>query len=463
MRHHERTTRKGARHSCRALLLAAALAGAIACGESDSVLSNPAPAELKPRPNVLLYIVDTLRADSLGCYGNDETATPQIDAFASEGVVYENAYANAPWTRASIASILTGLYPTRHLTRDRRDRLPEGLSSLAELLSEAGYTTGFVNTNPNVGSVFGFASGFDTMMELYAREKPGLVRTRELVTPSDEVTRRAIDWIDRANRPWLLVVLTIDPHSPYAPPERFDRYGGDYRGNARGGRGWLERDDLSDADKARIASLYAGEVSFNDDSFGALISHLRDGEQLDRTLVIFTSDHGEEFWEHGTRGHGKTLSEAVSRVPLVLRPPSARARTTRVERAVELVDIVPTVLALLDLPAPPGLDGRNLLAAETSSSRPLFAHLEMGGRRLVSVTDPPLKLVWDLEAGTRTLIDLAGAEREIAEGEQETERERLWAALEAIMMRSAVDRAERVEGELPADVQDALRALGYVE
>ena len=174
------------------------------------------------RPNVLLYVVDTLRADALRSYGNEAASTPHFDAFAAQGVLFENAWANASWTRASVATLLTGLYPWRHRAEGRLERLPEAVTTLGEVLRAHGYATALVTSNPNVGNVFGFDQAFDRVIELYRRRDPGIVRGSELITPSDVVTAEALEWLRSAGRPFFLVVLSTDPHAPYHPPQSFD-------------------------------------------------------------------------------------------------------------------------------------------------------------------------------------------------------------------------------------------------
>lgn len=198
---------------CIAALAAASLLG---CG------TEPAPA------NVLLYTVDTLRADSLACYGNERVATPHIDRLAAEGWLHPNAWANSSWTRSSMASLFTGRYPRRHGVMGRADALPGSLATLGDQLQARGYATAFITANPNVGSVFGFQQGFGEIMELYRRRTKGTVGPTELIARSDEITDRAIEWLGHSQRPFYLAVLSVDPHAPYAPPVRFDRYGGDY-------------------------------------------------------------------------------------------------------------------------------------------------------------------------------------------------------------------------------------------
>jgi arylsulfatase A-like enzyme len=435
------------------------------------LLGCPAPTEApsETRPNVLLYVVDTLRADSLGSYGNPKVATPAADRFAREGRLFENAFASSSWTRPSMASLLTGLHPTRHGTERRNASLPPGVRTLAEILSQSGYATAFLTANPNVGSFFGFGRGFDRLVEMYERRQAGRVLPRELIVPSDAITSEAIEWLASAPRPFFLAILTVDPHAPYEPPERFDRYGAADAGPVVGSFPFITREGLSEEDRARIRSLYQGEVSFNDDSFGRLVEPLRMQGRLDSTIAVFTSDHGEEFWEHdGRRGHGNSLSDAVIHVPLVLRYPASPrvGRGVRVARPVQLVDVLPTILELAGIAAPEGLDGRSLLAPVEDAERPVFASLRRMEHHVRAVRAHPWKLVWDLRRGRFDFYDLREEPKE--EHPVTAPEGAALAAFERLQLELARSAREARSGakatpDVPDELRDALRALGYVD
>lgn len=209
-------------------------------------------------PNVLLYVVDTIRADSLKCYGNTVVHTPAIDAPAREGTLFETAVAPSSWTRASVGSLLTGLYPDVHGAEGRDDSLPEGVVSLSELFSERGYATAAVVANPNVGSFYGFDQGFRSYVQLYKRRDKGHIDSRENIVPSDQVNDYLMKWLDQVDCPFFLFVMTIDPHYPYAPPQAFDSYGNEYSARVDGDPLAIIRDDLNSADRMRLRNLYRG-------------------------------------------------------------------------------------------------------------------------------------------------------------------------------------------------------------
>ena len=424
------------------------------------------------RPNVVLFVVDTLRADSLGAYGHPEVRTPAFDRLAAEGTLFERAYAPSSWTRASMASLLSAVRPETHGAEGREDALPAELTLLSEHFQRSGYHTGLITANPNIGSFFGFDQGFDDFVELYARRDSGYVRAVELVTRGDEVAQAVEAWLAEAPRPSLLVVLSIDPHSPYQPPAEFDLYGGDYTGAADGSQESITRPDLSEADRARIRSLYLGEVSYSDRILERVLRALDDDAPAAGTVFALTSDHGEEFWEHGRRGHALALFEESIRVPLVIRYPGTVPAGARVDESVETIDLYPTLAALAGLPAPADVDGRALFPLADRERRPALASLRMGRADLAALRAGNWKLVWD-RTGDRTLLfDLASdpAEtRDLAASEPET-TERLHGLLRD-SLRQAADRGEQLRGagtlvpleELPEDQQRLLDALGYTE
>ena len=452
--------------------LAACIAGALlaaSCGPEAAVESQDGPP-----PNVILYLSDALRADAIEPYGNGVVSTPALARLAREGVRYENVYAQSSWTRSSVASILTGTHPDLHGVELRRGQLDPSWLVLPEILAEQGYQTAYITANPNVGAFYGFDQGFASLIQLYGRRKPGVVGADELVASSREVTDRAIAWVEQAGSPFFLFVLAVDPHWPYDPPAEFDDYAGDYGGAITPGSRFDRDTRPDDDDLSRIRSLYYGEISYNDDSLGRLLDHLETRDDYDDTVFVFSSDHGEEFWEHGLSGHGRNLYEEVLRVPLIIRHPRRFAAGRVVAEPVELVDLFPTILALADIEPPTDRDGRLLAEAAAQPARTIHAKLALDRNHAEVLLRFPWKLhIRRAKVGKREvqLYDLASDPGETRDrsAEQPSRVAAMLAELEdryrrRERYRSGVDPGgSATRRELPEDVAESLRAMGYLE
>ncbi len=416
------------------------------------------------RPNVVLYVVDTVRADRLGVYGYEKPTSPRLDAFATTAVLFENAYAQSSWTRPAVASLFTGLLPPAHRTVGRRSVLPEDVTTLAEILAANGYEGMGLARNPNVGRAFGFAQGF--------------ARFRSEDRERDEtMLDRVRSWLDErqsADRPFFLFLHAIDPHGPYDPAPEFEEMFDagaapeEYRtvryllrlnrGEAAPGPGTAEA----------LSRLYDAEVAQNDRAFGELLDELEIRGLGDDTAVVHVSDHGEEFAEHGRWEHGLSLYEEVLRVPLVMRLPGVAPR--RVEAPAQHVDVLPTLLGYLGIEAPP-TDGRDLLSAGRRGDPPpdVYSHLDVDGHRAAAVIRGRYKLVlprspsqgtdpmlFDLDVDPGELEDLAADRPDVVE--------RMLVLLAERNLAAAVESAEEIEDDqLDEDARRRLRALGYVD
>ncbi len=335
-------------------------------------------------PNVLIYIIDALRADHLSCYGYERPTSPRLDALAAQpgAVRFTRAYSPATWTKPVAASILSGCYPPAHGVRSRSDLFIRAVPRLAELLQEAGYRTAAVSTIGNVSSVLGFGIGFDHFVDLY--KDPTLASQREVsntgawklyfeqdttvVLPlAEDVNQRAIQWltapapqlpsspspyppIPPSPPPWFLFLWALDPHDPYYPPPGFDRWRDPgYTGRIDGSAESVRR-VRTPADVQRLVDLYDGEISYVDQQFGQLLDHLAATGQYDDTLIVVAGDHGEAFGEHGDFVHGHLAYEEVMHVPLLVKFPAGMAVAGgAVDALAQLTDIAPTVLDALGL------------------------------------------------------------------------------------------------------------------
>lgn len=329
--------------------------------------------------HVLLYVFDALRADHLGCYGYNRATSPQLDQVARDGVVFENCFTATTWTRPVAASILSGAYPSVHLTRSRYDQFSANLTRLPEVLQAAGFQTAAFSTMGNIASEIGFNRGFGHYADLF-RDPPILAKRRRLdaahegmlhAPDSDIALPRAED-INTHLLPWLTeqrtantfsFVWSIETHAPYIPPAEFRRFSGPVQTHPNEG----EREDIRAADAAdrqRLINLYDDGIYYNDHCFGEIVSELKSLGIYDDTLLILVGDHGDAFYEHGFYGHGRAPYDELIHVPLILKLPNSQHAGQRCPDLVELIDIFPTVTAAAGVTQSADLrfvQGRNLL------------------------------------------------------------------------------------------------------
>jgi arylsulfatase A-like enzyme len=309
-------------------------------------------------PLLVLYLVDTLRADHTTPYGYARDTTPELAAFARDAIVFEQAIAQASWTKPSVASILTSQLPGRHRAVQLRDTLDAGHTTLAEMLQAKGFATGAAIANSVVYAAgTGFEQGFDSFAGLHgAGDRPSKA------VDADAVVDGALAFLDaRRGFPRFLYVHTMDPHVPYGSPPPFDRK---FDPAPAPGREAADprRDYTEPADRDRLIAQYDGAIAFGDREFGRFLRELRSRGLYERATIVFVADHGEEFLDHGQWTHGKTVFDELIRVPLLVKLPGGRHAGTRVKQQVQTVDILPTTLRALGLPvpAPPVIAGRPL-------------------------------------------------------------------------------------------------------
>ncbi len=362
-----------------------------------SIAQTSAPAQPKRPPNVIIYLVDTLRRDRLGCYGYSRPTSPRLDAFAESATLFVNAIAQSSWTKPSVASMFTGLWPPEHGATGFRRPLKDEFRTLAEMVRDAGYQTAAFVTNPNITPRFGFDQGFDHFVRELSR--------------SDRINELAFEWLEaeRDDRPLFLYVHTQDPHSGYDPPEPFRSK---FAPTADQMPAWTgkrnSRRTLLWPDEALpfLEDLYDGEIAANDQSFGELLDKLQKLDLLESSLIIFTSDHGEEFKEHGQWYHGNNLHAETLNIPLLVKFPNQSSPRT-VEATVQHTDLLPTILGELGLPVPPDVLGRGLAdpalssAAGPSLSR-IYSHLRLNTPDFRSVIDGDWKYIEGRKDGTVT-------------------------------------------------------------
>jgi arylsulfatase A-like enzyme len=334
------------------------------------------------RPNVIVYLVDTLRSDHLGVYGYNRDTSTALDAFARDAVVFDRAYSPSAWTRPACASLLTGLNPQRHRAMTREDTLGTEIELLSEHLQALDYRTAGVVSNPNVIALWGFDQGFD-----WFEDVPAATHHARADVVNEAVFRR-LNALGVG--PFFLYVHTMDPHGPFDPPPPFDVKYPRHRKRAIRPSRILPGTPRSIVEDA--VSAYDGEIAFTDLHFGRLLDRLKADGLYESALIVFAADHGEELHDHGGGGHGHTLFQELVRVPLLVKLPANAHAGRRVETSVSLIDVVPTILGLLGVKQPDGLDGIDLLPLVRSEpaltrEQPLYMHLDVeradGARHVV--------------------------------------------------------------------------------
>jgi len=335
------------------------------------------PAAPAQASNVLFIVIDTLRADHLPLWGYRGVQTPNLDALARDSVRFEHAFANASWTRPSFASLMTGRYPSSHRTTLKSDSLPSEIVTLAEALQQSGYSTYGAVTNYNVAPFFNFQQGFDeyhylepnfvlgagdTAAKLLlvqtlrqgiekVNAKRGRVEPGGAYQDATVVNRTFVQYLDQKPRaPWYAFVAYMDPHDPYFPHP----YNG--TGYARAAH---QKPAAEDA--PLMIKLYDGEIAFWDQEFGKLVAELKRRKLYDDMTIVITSDHGEEFMDHGGFWHGTTLYDEQLHIPLIVKLPRNERGGEVVTHWVESIDIMPTLLARNGVGVPAGVQGKDLM------------------------------------------------------------------------------------------------------
>ena len=400
-------------------------------------------------PNLLLITIDTLRADRLGLYGHGRPTSPGLDAFATTAVTFEDAGVHAPWTLPSFASMFTSTYSSTHGCWTFDSRLDDSFVTLAETLRDAGWDTALIASHVFLGARFGLGQGFvhvddELVHEMYQSD-------RSITSP--EVTQRAAHFIAQQAvspdaGPWFLWAHYFDPHFEYQPQPGFsERFGLD-----------------------SPADLYEGEIAFTDRHVAELLASLEAEGLADDTVVVVVSDHGEGFGDHGPLYHGNSLYQELLRTPLIIRAPNFAPR--RVTEPVRAVDLMPTLLELLEVAPERPLAGRSLvplMRGERLPEAPHLAELRLDEKHaLDSLRRGRWKLILDRTAERRTLFDLEsdpGETRDLASTEpaRADALERELEELRAHARREAGRYSTGTGPELLPGQLGKLSDLGYVD
>jgi len=467
-----RAERPGARLSTLGLAL---IAGAwLACGDSIERAPDERPL------SVVLITLDTTRVDHLSCYGYERETTPKLDAFAARAVRFRHAWSTSSWTLPAHASLFSGLYPSRHgahydQTGDavlgsvvklpaaalvKAGKLPDKVSTLAEMLAARGYRTGAFVAGPWLHRSFGLLQGFELKDDRVA----GFAGR-----PADEITRNAVAWLRELepSEPYLLFVNYFDAHAPYEParsyadlPRAAEPFAPPYADLMRG------KVRLNPDESAILRDRYDAEIRVMDSELGRLLDEVMARPGAERTIVVITADHGEALGEEGRFGHGFWLSEELIRVPLIVRHPHDRDGGSWNEAPVQLVDVLPMLASELGMTPPEGVEGvaigqRQVAYAELYQEATTVARFgeQYAGNLRVAI-DWPHKLL-RTEAGSDNLHLLSPqslSERVVSDAGRAS-------ALARQLDRHAESgpTGATVAPEVDPHMLDALRELGYVD
>ncbi len=435
--------------------------------------SQPAAPAAAPVKNVLIYLIDTLRADHLKPFNpNTRVKTPALEQLVAMGTtLFGSAHTQENWTKPSVATLLSSLLPWEHHATTTEAVVPASVELLPERLQRVGFYTGAFIANGYVSDKFGFKQGFSSYRN-YIRE--GRYSRAEFLAAD------VVEWLDKRpqDKPFMLYVHAIDPHVPYKPTGQFmsvyDPLPYDGVVNFSGDNELLEKIKigkikLNARDKVHLEALYDSEISYHDLHFRTMLAALDKRGLSGNTMIVVVADHGEEFWDHGSVGHGHSVYEELLRIPMLIRVPGVTLKPARVESSSGLVDIVPTVLEALGQGLPEGLSGRSLmpeLRAQYADAPPVAIAGFMDGWRTAVVSD--LKLIQRTEK-RYMLHDLGQDPHEqtdLAEKRPVTVRYlrgQLGLALAKSQTAAAEKRGPKAQTtKIDAATEAQLRALGYV-
>jgi len=447
------------------------------------------------RPSILLVLVDTLRADYLGSYGFEGDVSPAMDRLAAESVRFANCFSQAPWTKPSVASLFTSLYPEAHgltnheglfwgpeQTGMKTGVMPEEAFTLAEALRERGYRTAGFMTNPMLAPTYGFDQGFETYQFFEVQDLSNLVMDA------------AYHWLDAlpAGQPFFAYVHFMDVHGPYdAPREDVDALrdspslGSPYHlteEEIEGISGYLKRIPWAQTEEARELlnwrAQYAAGIRDFDRRFSSFIERLRASGRLDQTFLVLTSDHGEELFEHGGWDHGHSLFDHQLHVPLFIRRPHGEGARV-VENVVSVIDIMPTLLSIAGIETPASLQGRDLSRlfsaslieppddSEDNDDNGVSHGTATSDRPgLHSVRTRRHKLIFDLDSGETWLFEIE-SDSEERENLADQRKEMVLRLREQLLTHVAEATAqgalEKRIAPVPGELVERLRGLGYVQ
>jgi arylsulfatase A-like enzyme len=488
------------------LSIAAEKPGTIGLWGAPVVRSRTATAGNRPQ-GVIFILADTLRRDHLDAYGYGRETAPVLRRLASEGALFRDSVTQATWTKVSTPSIMTGLYPTSHGVAEFFDRLPGAANTLAEALRDAGYATLSLSSVAFSGKLTNLHKGFEQLHESSSLPEPSTVASKT----AREYVDRLLPWLEAHREgPFFVFLHIFDPHDPYEPHRPYNTLWGNGSRRAEHQRqvedvrkliadpllrlfAMPTREEIlqagfdPDAYIEQERDWYDGSIRAMDVEIGRLVERLRDLGLDEKTLIVFTSDHGEEFLDHGRMFHGQNVYGELTQVPLLFWWPGRLPAGTVVDETVQTIDVMPTILEMAGLPLPAGIQGRSLVPVLTGGASPRAARPAISEKAATAdgaLSPPPRETEsvaivvdgWKLIRNTRRAegqaefelydhrtdplnhADLAVAKPDVVA--------RLAAELEAWKAKAEAARLPRdaeAPEELDAEVLERLRALGYVE
>lgn len=440
------------RRSLRAKSLGAiCLSAALGCGGGDP------PEGESSKLNLLVISLDTLRADRLGCYGYDRDTSPALDAFAERSVRFEHAIAPAPWTLPSHFSLLTGLLPSSHGVNTPLQLPGDDTQLLAELLYPAGwYTLGMTDGGYMSGS-FGFKRGFRAFLDQDHAFQNMIAKTLTYLGDRESLG------------PWFAFLHTYDIHCPYNPTEPYasmfqteGRVEADIDGKC--GNPALNGMNLTPEEVLFVSDRYDGGIREADAALANLFAYLEENGRFEDSVIVITSDHGEELMEHGQIGHERSLQRELLEVPLLIYAPGLEPGV--ITSPVSLVDVVPTVLDLLDVPLPDNLDGCSLLpliegSEDPAQGQPSSLHWQVAMDAWWSLDN---LLIVDRDTQGVSLFDLASDPPATVDRSSERSAQ-TQALMEQLTQRLSEGHARSTNRRAIPTAEEAasLRALGYAD
>jgi arylsulfatase A-like enzyme len=465
---------------------------------------GPAPSA---RPQgVILWVIDTCRADHLSMYGSARRTSPFLDKLGREGTVFERCFAQAPWTKPSMAALFSGRYPSSVGVYGILDRLPDDVETLPEAMAGAGYRAAGFSANPIVGRLSNYAQGFDEFVEAM-QILPSATVDAYASGSAAAINRHVLPWLTAiGTQPFFLFIQSMDPHEQYKPARTYLDQFADPADEARYRRDWQA---LKDAQPKQLSNhctmqtftdagvdpawfvdygqrLYDADILASDAAIEEFWHHLEALGLSDRVIFVVTADHGEEFLEHGGTSHGFSLYNEMLHVPLIIRAPGLVPTGRRVPDPVRLIDIYPTVLTLAGIPLPPGLEGESLPGltdgAADGAARTIYAEKREApdtplGRYRTGTAVGVIEWPWKLVLNPLSATGLNFPPRELYHLERDPE-EAINLAAEDVerteaMAASLIDWSDRPEARPangpgvqeppPPDVVERLRQLGYAQ